>query len=130
MNARQHPPRPRFLSSLLALFAILLVSVWSSVAHADIPRIPDDGTGDDPAATFDADCLGDTEAEDCEARAALIEGELVMLLSQLDGDGDPATKALFEGALEPFDCSLMLAESHQDERLAIVRCVAGLGKSL
>jgi MYXO-CTERM domain-containing protein len=82
------------------LAAALLVAVWSSNARADVPRIFDDGTGDDPAATFDADCLGETQAEDCEARAALIEGELVMLLSQLEGDVDPATQALFEGALE------------------------------
>jgi MYXO-CTERM domain-containing protein len=83
-----------------ALVAALVVAVWSSNARADLIRIPDDGTGDDPAATFDADCLGETQAEDCDARAALIEGELVMVLSQLEGEVDPATHALFERALE------------------------------
>lgn len=100
MNASHHRLNARSFVRLFALAAALLVAVWSSNARADVPRIPDDGTGDDPAATFDADCLGDTQAEDCEARAALIEGELVMLLSQLEGDVDPATQALFEGALE------------------------------
>lgn len=100
MNANHHFPNVRSVVRVFALVAALLVAVWSSNARADVPRIPDDGTGDDPAATFDADCLGETQAEDCEARAALIEGELVMLLSQLEGDVDPATQALFERALE------------------------------
>jgi MYXO-CTERM domain-containing protein len=100
MNASHNLLNARSFVRLFALAAVLLVAVWSSNAPADVPRITDDGTGDDPAATFDADCLGETQAEDCDARAALIEGELVMLLSQLEGDVDPATQALFEGALE------------------------------
>lgn len=100
MNASHNLLDARSFVRLFALAAALLVAVWSSNAPADVPRITDDGTGDDPAATFDADCLGETQAEDCDARAALIEGELVMLLSQLEGDVDPATQALFEGALE------------------------------
>jgi MYXO-CTERM domain-containing protein len=100
MNAGQHLLVSRSVKRLLSVLAALLLVVWSSNARADILRISDDGTGDDPAATFDADCLGETQAEDCDARAALIEGELVMLLSQLDGDVDPATQTLFEGALE------------------------------
>lgn len=100
MNARHQLFTARSFVRCFALIAALLVAAWSSTARADIIRIHDDGTGDDPAATFDADCLGETQAEDCAERAALIEGELVMLLSQLEGDVDPATQALFEGALE------------------------------
>ena len=100
MKARSHLTMSRSVARLLAIFAALLLAVWSTNARADLLRIPDDGTGDDPAATFDADCLGESQAEDCDARAALIEGELVMLLSQLDDDVDPATQTLFEGALE------------------------------
>jgi MYXO-CTERM domain-containing protein len=100
MKASHHLLVTRSFSRVLALTVALCALVWSSHALADLPRLPDDGTGDDPAATFDADCLGETQAEDCEARAAVIEGELVMLLSQLEGDVDPATQALFESALE------------------------------
>jgi MYXO-CTERM domain-containing protein len=100
MRASQSLPRARSAARLLAVLGALLLAVWSTNARADLRRIPDDGSGDDPAATFDADCLGETQAEDCEARAALIEGEIVALLAQLEGDGDPATRALFERALE------------------------------
>jgi MYXO-CTERM domain-containing protein len=100
MNASPYRLDARSFVRALALVAAVLVAVWSSSARADVPRIPDDGTGDDPAATFDADCLGEMQAEDCQARAALIEGEIVTLLSQLDGDVDPATQELFERALE------------------------------
>jgi MYXO-CTERM domain-containing protein len=100
MSASHHRLDGRSFVRSFALAVALLVAGWSSHARADVPRIADDGTGEDPAATFDADCLGETQADDCEARAALIEGELVMLLSQLEGDADPATQAIFEGALE------------------------------
>jgi MYXO-CTERM domain-containing protein len=80
--------------------AVLLLSLWSSSARADLIRLPDDLTAADASEAFDADCLGETQAEDCDTRAAMIEGELVMLLSQLEGDSDPATQALFESALE------------------------------
>jgi MYXO-CTERM domain-containing protein len=100
VNANHHRLEARSFVRSFAMAAALLVAVWSSNARADVPRFPGDGTGADPAATFDADCLGETQAEDCDARAALIEGELVMLLSQLEGDVDPATQTLFEGALE------------------------------
>lgn len=82
-----------------ALALAVLLSVWSSSARADLIRGEDDLTGADAAATFDADCLGETQAEDCDTRAAMIEGEIVMLLSQLEDDYDPATQALFESAL-------------------------------
>lgn len=100
MNARHRLLDARSFMRFFVLAAALLVAVWSSNARADLIRGTGDGTGEDPAATFDADCLGETQAEDCDGRAALIEGELVMLLSQLENDADPATQALFERALE------------------------------
>lgn len=89
--------RPAARCSALAL--AVLLSVWSSSARADLIRGDDNLAGVDPAETFGADCLGETQAEDCDTRAAMIEGEIVMLLSQLEGDYDPATQALFESAL-------------------------------
>ncbi|HEX2877262.1 MAG TPA: MYXO-CTERM sorting domain-containing protein [Polyangiaceae bacterium] len=82
-----------------ALALAVLLSVWSSSARADLIRGEDDLTAADAAETFDADCLGETQAEDCDTRAAMLEGEIVMLLSQLEDDYDPATQALFESAL-------------------------------
>jgi len=74
--------------------------LWSGTAKADVLRLGYDDTQADPAETFEVDCLGDTPAEDCDARAALIEGELVTLLSRLESDEDPETLALFQAALE------------------------------
>ncbi|MET0287073.1 MAG: MYXO-CTERM sorting domain-containing protein [Polyangiales bacterium] len=53
----------------------------------------------DPEATFQADCLGASEAPDCATRAALLEGELVEGLAALEGLSDDATKALFTSAV-------------------------------
>jgi MYXO-CTERM domain-containing protein len=92
-------PRPA-LRSTLAVITAILIAVWPSGARADTIRLTYDEAGEDPAATFEDDCLGDTQAEDCDARAALIEGELVTLLSQLDSDEDPETLALFQASLE------------------------------
>ena len=68
-----------------ALVAVLL-SVWSSNARADVIRGEDKLTGADAAETFRDDCLGQTQAEDCHTRHAKIEGDLLMLLSQLEDD--------------------------------------------
>jgi MYXO-CTERM domain-containing protein len=84
---------------LIPLAAALSLAAWSPGAEADVIRLSYEDT-QDPAETFDDDCLGDTPAEDCDVRAALIEGELVTLLSQLESDEDPATLALFQAALE------------------------------
>jgi MYXO-CTERM domain-containing protein len=83
-----------------ALVGAFLISGWSSSARADLIRLSDDATAANASETFDADCLGEAQAEDCDVRAAMIEGELVTLLSQLENDVDPATRALFESALE------------------------------
>ena len=88
------------LRSMLAVITAMLIAAWPTGARADTIRLTYDEAGEDPAATFEDDCLGDTPAEDCDARAALIEGELVTLLSQLDSDEDPETLALFQASLE------------------------------
>lgn len=82
------------------LAAALLLSVAPATSSADTLRLSYDDTQADPAETFDADCLGDAPAEDCDTRAALIEGELTVLLSRLESDEDPETLALFQAALE------------------------------
>jgi MYXO-CTERM domain-containing protein len=70
------------------------------MAHADALRLGYDDTAADPAEDFDDACLGDAVADDCDTRAALMEGELVMLLSRLEADSAPETEALFREALE------------------------------
>lgn len=100
MKALERLQRLRRAARCSALVAAVLLSVWSSIARADLIRGEDDLTAADASETFGADCLGETQAEDCDTRAAMIEGEIVMLLSQLEGDFDPATQALFESALE------------------------------
>jgi hypothetical protein len=84
----------------LVMTTVALSTFGSSPAQADIFRLTYDETAVDPVETFDADCLGETPAEDCDVRSALIEAELVALLSRLDHDKDPATLALFQSALE------------------------------
>jgi hypothetical protein len=83
------------------LFATLLaLGTAAPRARAELFRLGYDETGADPAEGFDEACLGDSPAEDCDVRAALIEAELVTLLSRLDSDRDPQTLALFQSALE------------------------------
>lgn len=83
----------------LASAALLCLTLLPS-AQANTFRLAYDAEGTDPAETFEADCLGDTQAEDCDVRAALIEADLVLLLARLQNDSDPQTLALFEQALE------------------------------
>jgi len=54
----------------------------------------------DPAATFEADCLGDSQADDCSVRAALLTTELVDLLGSLETSTDTDSVALFETAAQ------------------------------
>jgi len=82
-----------------AVIASLLCMSWSVNSRADVFHLSYGATAADPAETFDQDCLNDTPAEDCDTRAALIQGELVTLLSRLESDEDPATLALFQAAL-------------------------------
>jgi hypothetical protein len=97
---------PRFsatapaLRSMVGLVVAMLIAACPAAARADTIRLTYDDVSEDPAATFEEDCLGDASAEDCDARAALIEGELATLLSQLDSDEDPETLALFQASLE------------------------------
>jgi hypothetical protein len=84
----------------LKFAATLIIVTLCSGARADTIRLTYDDTQADPAETFDEDCLGDAPAEDCDTRAALIEGELATLLSQLESDEDPETLALFQASLE------------------------------
>jgi hypothetical protein len=74
--------------------------VWSGAARAEIIRLDYDATGTDPAADFAAACLGTTPADDCDTRAALLEADLVTVLSRLESDSDPRTAALFQTALD------------------------------
>jgi MYXO-CTERM domain-containing protein len=91
-----------FVAGLLRLgwLAAVLSALFCSSARADVLRLSYDETGSDPAADFDALCLGDTPADDCDTRAALIEGDLALVLSHLENDSDPQTLALFQEALE------------------------------
>lgn len=98
-------PRSRFVrfASLAALGLFTAAAVTASTrANADVIRLDSDSTtlGVDPAADFDVDCLGPTPAEDCDARAALLEGELVSILAQLENDTDPRTLPIFEQAVD------------------------------
>src|SRR3954471_15825868 len=83
-----------------AVIVALLCLSWSASGRADVFHLSYDSTEADPAEAFDQDCLNDTPAENCDTRAALIQGELVTLLSRLESDEDPATLALFQSALE------------------------------
>lgn len=87
-----------FLTGLRGIAALSIV--WSSTARAEIIRIDYDATGTDPAADFETACLGTTPAEDCDTRAALLEGDLVTVLARLENDSDPRTVALFQSALD------------------------------
>jgi hypothetical protein len=82
------------------LLAAAVYMLCTESAQADVLRLGYDDTQVDPAEDFDSLCLGDTPADDCDTRAALIEGELVMMLSQLEGDSAAETVALFRDALE------------------------------
>jgi hypothetical protein len=72
----------------------------SPSAHADSFTVPYAGPGADPAESFEADCLGDTVAEDCETRAGAMESELFSLLVTLESDDAAETVALFREVLE------------------------------
>lgn len=84
----------------MRLTAVACVLLFSAHARADTfvldyTNLP----STDPATNFEADCLGDTEAETCFQRAAVLEAELVEILGSLEGRGDAETIALFERAV-------------------------------
>lgn len=100
MSTQRHDWR-RARLAMFALFASLCCCLYPARAAADVIR----GSGSEEAGVapdvgFEEECLGDTAAEDCELRASLMEGELASLLAQLEGDSDPATRKLFQGALD------------------------------
>jgi MYXO-CTERM domain-containing protein len=85
------------MRTLVSTAAVLAVC---SSAHAESFMIDYTGRAQlDPTATFEADCLGATEAPDCGARASLLEAELVEALAELEGLSDDATQALFSNAV-------------------------------
>lgn len=90
----------RRISGGLIWAAVALVALEPTRARADTFKLTYDDTEADPAETFEEDCLGDVPADDCDTRAALMEGELVTLLSRLESDPAPETAALFQAALE------------------------------
>jgi hypothetical protein len=54
----------------------------------------------DPAVDFAADCLGEVEAEDCPARSAALQAELVETLGQLSAYDDAETVGLFRANVD------------------------------
>lgn len=82
------------------LFVLLASLGFSSAAAANSFNFDFSEPGADPTADFDEVCLGDEPAEDCDARAAVIEGELFTLLVMLENDDDPATVELFTEVIE------------------------------
>ncbi len=82
--------------------ALVASSFWlcPAPAGADVIRGSFGDSGVAPDEGFEEDCLGDAIADDCDLRAALMEGQLASLLSHLEDDTDPATQPLFEAALE------------------------------
>lgn len=83
-----------------ALLVCLASIGFSNAAAANSFNFDFAEPGADPTADFDAVCLGDEPADDCDARAAVIESELFTLLVMLENDDDPATVALFTEVLE------------------------------
>jgi MYXO-CTERM domain-containing protein len=80
----------------ITMFALGLCST----ARADTFVISYEGRAQlDPVETFEADCLGASEATDCATRASLLEAELVEGLAELEGLSDDATKTLFTNAV-------------------------------
>jgi hypothetical protein len=82
----------------------LAALAWSSPALADSFSYDFSEPGSDPAANFEEECLGedlDAEAvQACDARAAIMEAELLSHLITLEGDDDPESVALFQEVLE------------------------------
>lgn len=92
----RHCAFPRFFCCAWASVVALL----SAPVHADSFTIPYTEPGSDAAENFEADCLGETIADDCEARAAAMESELFSLLVTLESDDTAETVALFRETLE------------------------------
>ncbi len=82
---------------LTLIFAALSTSVD---ANADSFNVHFDESVSDPAEGFEDDCLGDTVADDCLARAATMESELFSLLITLEGEDDAETVTLFQEVLD------------------------------
>jgi len=83
----------------IAIVTLACLSWSANVRANSFPIVQDAPKVVDPADTFEADCLGATEAPDCATRAALLESELVENLGVLEGLSDTDTVALFESAV-------------------------------
>lgn len=83
-----------------ATFILLAAVGFSDRASANTFNFDFSEPGADPTTDFEAACLGEEPADDCDARAAVIESELFSLLVTLENDDDPATVALFTEVLE------------------------------
>jgi hypothetical protein len=77
---------------VLCVFGHAAHATTFSIDYTDVPVV-------DPAANFDVDCLGATEAPDCGARATALETELTETLAALSVENDAETRAVFEAAL-------------------------------
>lgn len=90
----------RSLTLVTLLGATVGSGILSSGARAETFTISyQNRASADPAETFEADCLGATEAPDCAVRAAALEAELVEMLGELEGLRDDDTQSLFRGAV-------------------------------
>jgi hypothetical protein len=88
------------LNSLRFATVAALVS-FSPLARASIFEVTHDGReAVDPAVNFAADCLGEVEAEDCPARSAALQSELVEALGQLSAYDDDETVGLFQSSVD------------------------------
>lgn len=87
-----------------SLLAALTALVWTSPALADSFNYDFSEPGSDPAASFDEECLTEDLDEEaiqaCDARAAIMEAELLSHLITLEGDDDPESVALFQEVVE------------------------------
>lgn len=81
------------------LVLCLMALGWVNPALADSFTYDFSGPGSDPAANFDQECLTDDldaeEQQACDARAAVMEAELIAHLISFEGDDAPETLALF-----------------------------------
>ncbi len=82
---------------LTLVLAALSISID---ANAESFNVHFDESVSDPAEGFEDECLGDTVADDCIARAATMESELFSLLITLEGEDDAETVTLFQEVLD------------------------------
>jgi hypothetical protein len=85
----------------LGLATLAACISFSPLARASIFEVIHDGrVAVDPAVDFAADCLGAVEAEDCPARSAALQSELVETLGLLSAYDDAETVSLFQSTVD------------------------------